>query len=177
MLRFAAALACLTGCLTISTMPVSSFSDAPPAVAALAFGRFTVENKPIHELRFGRFGDPFTGNGTNALIDAQGNFAVVLEPGAYYLDSYEPLGERTRIIGHNTPPDPVWHFEVRAGELHWLGAWYESAWSYKHVELQRVEKVQPRDVLNALSKRAAGTAWESALRGELARSSGEALSP
>jgi hypothetical protein len=175
MLRLAITAVCLSGCIAIATP--SSFRHSLPTESAVVFGRFLVDGKPLREMRLGRFGDVIFETGTNALIDAAGNFAFVVEPGAYYLHWYEPAGERTRIFDSRAPPDPVFHFEVRAGELHWLGAWEEAAKSNRDVELRRLDSVQPPDVLRRLVAIAAGTRWEATLASEVERLAPTPLPP
>jgi hypothetical protein len=132
------------------------------------FGRFLVDGKPLTEFRLGRFSGAVE-EGTNALLDRRGNFAFLLEPGAYYLASYEPLDQRTRLFDSGAPPDPVFQFEVSAGQLRWLGAWEEGSHDPRAIELRRRADVQPLDVLRPLVRWAAGSVWEPVLRSEVDR--------
>lgn len=161
---------CCTGCIMVAAP--SSFVRSAPAESALVFGRFTVDGQPLREMRVGHFGDLVFASATNALLDTHGNFAFVVEPGAYYLHWYEPAGQRTRFFDPSGPPDPVFHFEVSAGDLRWLGDWEELGMrpdlNRQTLELRRRDSTQPVDVLRALVSLAKGTRWEERLSREVA---------
>jgi hypothetical protein len=157
--------------LACVTTHASSFSAAPTPDTAVLYGRVVIREAPIDQLTLVQEADPMA-PAVNALVDADGNFAFVLEPGAYLLYSFHPQNRAKRVFNIDDPnsPDRI-RFEVGAHELVFAGAFEGVATGVMTTKgnewLVRDDTKREADVLPAIIALAQGTPWEPRLKASL----------
>ena len=172
----ALALSCAVGCVIVrSRNDTGPIRDRTDSGQGMVVGNLRFPGQEIQGVLLYEDGTSYWGmepRAPHAHVYPNGDFVFEnLKPTAYRLLCFYSRGITYALMTHENKDDPRFRFEVKPGELVYVGTFLIDG---DGVTVSRVDRPTPREVLGSLAPLAKGTYWERKMQEQLGRQGAKA---